>query len=144
MCHGVSSGCTLQTCHLELDTFGVIAQRLFNIYKESCRVNSNGKFGDDHAYESECGRSLDESNLIYFTDSPDYCIRNPLKGSLGVKGRACNPHIEGEGSCAKTCCGRGYETVEQEFVENCLCYFQWCCEVICDKCRWYETRYFCS
>ena len=134
ICHGVSAGCTLQTCQIELEQFSSIAQRLFDLYERSCEVT---------AHESLCGHIPAGTELIYFAESPDYCIRNPSKGSPGVQGRSCDPHIQGKGSCSEICCGRGYHSVTEEFIEPCQCHFIWCCQYICDECRWDETRYFC-
>ena len=141
-CHGIFGSCTQQTCHLELETMGVVADRLFELYKDSCKVYSNGKLGVHFQYESDCDQLL-ETDLIYFVDSPDYCVRDTSKGSPGVQGRSCNALIEGEGSCSDICCGRGYEVVTEQFREPCSCRFVWCCEYVCEWCQWDETFYFC-
>lgn len=73
-------------------------------------------------------------DLVYLEDSPDYCIKNDVTGSLGTQGRPCNrtsPDIDG---CNILCCGRGYNTINTVVKERCQCKFKWCCEVQCKTC----------
>ena len=58
-------------------------------------------------------------------------------GGVGTGGEDTKSEdgTEVESSCGNLCCGRGFEVVEEEKVENCRCQFVWCCEVVCEKCR---------
>ncbi|MGH0158134.1 UNVERIFIED_CONTAM: hypothetical protein FKN15_035099 [Acipenser sinensis] len=51
-----------------------------------------------------------KNDLVYFENSPDYCIRDHEAGSLGTAGRICNLTSRGADSCEVMCCGRGYDT----------------------------------
>ena len=99
-------------------------------------------------------------DLVYLVTSPDYCELDVKKGSLGTKGRECNPvspsspaHIslsffilsfvhprfllqksKGIDGCDLLCCNRGYTTRRERRTERCKCKFHWCCYVECEEC----------
>ena len=97
---------------------------------------------------------LSKADLIHIHKSPNYCVEDPKKGILGTSGRVCNKTSTGSDSCDLLCCGRGYNTQvntwlnstrETQFkwiylqqvvrhVERCFCRFVWCCNVKCKTC----------
>nr|NP_001071795.1 Wnt signaling ligand [Ciona intestinalis]BAE06622.1 Wnt signaling ligand [Ciona intestinalis] len=83
-------------------------------------------------------------HLVYHQPSPNFCRRDKRKGSLGTKGRVCDPtRREGYGSCQYMCCGRGYTTEVVEHTMKCNCTFIYCCTMTCDECINRYTRYVC-
>ena len=54
-----------------MDEFGVIAKKLFKryMYQDSCKVSSNGPTCTCKSYISLCARLVQETDLIYFSDS---------------------------------------------------------------------------
>ena len=92
-------------------------------------------------------------DLVYLVTSPDYCELDVKKGSLGTKGRECNPvsfpmtpfytlfssyvllqKSKGIDGCDLLCCNRGYTTRRERRTERCKCKFHWCCYVECEEC----------
>lgn len=89
------------------------------------------------------------TDLIFFEESPDFCIANSKYGLPGTQGRECNASSISVDSkfgnlqfrqtdtkldhystgCNLVCCDRGYTTEEVEVTERCNCTFRWCCEV---------------
>ena len=134
-CIGVSGSCTLLTCQYELPEFSVIADRIESYYfvNTTCQARWNNIVGQGSAFvmPSDC-----ENQLIYVQDSPNYCLRDLLVGSLGTLGRECNPHSTGHDSCEHLCtqCGHRHESVVENTESNCWCEFVFCCEIRCSKC----------
>ena len=93
-----------------------------------------GNDGKSLIPESEFLKPPEGEDLIYVEESPDYCVRDRLSGSLGTVGRECNTTWSGTGGCALLCCGRGHRTNVRYVQENCKCRFHWCCEVHCETC----------
>lgn len=85
-----------------------------------------------------------KKDLVYLENSPDFCEPNPDKGSVGTRGRECNKDSYGLDGCNLMCCGRGYYTIQKEFVEDCDCKFFWCCRVECKKCRHVKELHYCN
>lgn len=84
-----------------------------------------------------CRGTPDTNHFVYVEDSPNYCIANPSVGSLGTRGRECDPHsTTGANSCQKLCttCGWSHTNVTQLVEKNCYCSFIYCCEIKCHKC----------
>merc|ERR1712122_158324 len=99
------------------------------------------------------------NDLVYLSQSPDYCRANATIGTLGTRGRTCQGPNEmkkikryglpnrddgkkleirdwdEEGSCGVMCCNRGYETIIMTVKERCNCKFHWCCYVECQTCE---------
>ncbi|GFT17234.1 protein Wnt, partial [Nephila pilipes] len=46
--------------------------------------------------------------------------------TLGTGGRRCVKDSMGSEGCDILCCGRGYDTRRELFVEKCGCKFDWC------------------
>lgn len=142
MCHcvGVSGSCTVLTCQYELPEFTMIADRIGDYYYDNltCKAVWNNIVGPGSTIlPTGCN-----DRLLYYYESPDYCIRNVPQGSLGTVGRECDPHSTGHNSCNSLCtqCGRGYRDVQEEVENDCWCEFVFCCEIRCSKCP--ETRHF--
>jgi len=131
-CHGLSGSCSLRTCFKRVPDFSEVGVRLRAGFDDALRVtvsNDNGRRLHPADY-----RLYTDEDLVYSQDSPDYCIRNSRVGSLGTRGRQCEPHSMGLDSCDILCCGRGYRTRKVTTAENCRCEFRWCCEVVCQTC----------
>ena len=145
-CHGVSGACTFQTCYGELPEFQALGGGIKALYDSSLRVESNGRTGEHFSWVSQSERPIKECDLIYNRNSPNYCIRDPTFGILGVRGRECNPLSSGPDSCHNLCvnCGRvSHEhTIHEE--RQCNCQFHFCCEIICSTCTDIRTYSTCS
>lgn len=89
-------------------------------------------------------KPIGDEDLVYTTQSPDYCLPDRGAGSLGTKQRACVPGHPGLEGCGLMCCGRGYRTFNIKDKHNCRCKFQWCCEVNCDTCDVISTTHRCK
>ncbi|PVD18820.1 hypothetical protein C0Q70_21373 [Pomacea canaliculata] len=74
-------------------------------------------------------RTFTEDELIYYAKSPDYCSPDDKTGSVGTRGRLCDPTTEGPGNCDSMCCGRGSDNFTMEVTERCECKYYWCCYV---------------
>lgn len=145
-CHGMSGSCTVKTCWIRLASFHEIGNNLKERFDKALRV----KVGNDfrglarnrykyknvqlETYEKGYPKPT-ETDLIYFEESPDFCIANPKYGLSGTKGRECNASSISVDSCNLVCCDRGYTTEEIEVTERCNCTFRWCCEVNCNICK---------
>ncbi|XP_066262326.1 protein Wnt-5b-like [Euwallacea similis] len=131
-CHGVSGSCSLITCWQQLASFREIGDYLRDKYDGATevRVNRRGRL----QLKDPQITIPTAYDLVYLEDSPDYCVRNDVKGTLGTQGRPCNrtsPDVDG---CNILCCGRGYNTIKAVVKERCQCKFKWCCEVQCKTC----------
>lgn len=79
-CHGVSGSCSVKTCWRGLDSKGpgVAVSKLFHKYSTAGEVRAKS------------GRLLSHyhhDNLLFTTKSPDYCLPDKKRGSLGTIGR---------------------------------------------------------
>lgn len=83
-------------------------------------------------------------SLVFLEESPDYCDPDPKTGSLGTSQRECNRTLDGPGGCGVLCCGRGFNTFQEEEEFNCHCRFHWCCRVKCKTCRRTIDRHTCK
>lgn len=57
--------------------------------------------------------------LVYVEPSPDYCVADTKRGSLGTGGRECNRTSTGPDSCDLLCCGRGFTTTHKLVTTKC-------------------------
>lgn len=136
-CHGVSGSCEMKTCYRALPSLRVVGEKLKERFSKAVLVEMKdltlvSKFDN--------GRHVNENDLAYIENSPNFCYHNPKYGSLGTKGRLCNnteyfENQEVEGSCSHLCCKRGFSTTEYVYKEKCFCKFVWCCNVECDTCE---------
>lgn len=74
-------------------------------------------------------------DLVFYEKSPKYCERDRKIGSLGTKGRKCQPYSTGSDSCLHLCCRRGFKLKMEVETYDCECKFTWCCRVECKKCK---------
>ncbi|KOC62041.1 Protein Wnt-11b [Habropoda laboriosa] len=80
-CHGVSGSCSVRTCWRGLGSSGPAAagSRLLRRYTSAAEVRprSGGRLPPLYHHD----------NLLYTTKSPDYCLADKKRGSLGTVGR---------------------------------------------------------
>lgn len=147
---------------LEERTVGVQKRRKTSNYKRnglsSDPNNRNEENNFDPSYSDDDGGDTTASNLhrraataaqeevlVYTDSSPNLCKTNRKMGILGTRGRLCNgtTSSESSGSCDYLCCGRGYAQEVASVESNCRCRFQWCCEVICERCVVNKSSHHC-
>ena len=133
-CHGISGQCNQKTCWQKLPTFRHVSNFLKSKFDGASKVMISNK-GNELIVEGETIKPPTNLDLVYTTDSPDFCINNPKTGSLGTDGRQCNASSKAVDGCGLLCCDRGFTsyTVTVEF--HCKCRFYWCCQVRCEKCK---------
>ncbi|CAH1784164.1 unnamed protein product [Owenia fusiformis] len=132
-CHGVSGSCTIRTCWLAMQTFRKVGDYLKVKYNGATQVGIN-QDGNGLIVANRNHKKPTRSDLVYFEQSPDYCVEDPDTGSLGTAGRECNRTSMGTDGCDIMCCGRGYDTTTVKKVRKCECKFHWCCYVKCKEC----------
>ena len=156
-CHGVSHSCGLRTCWRELVQFSEIGKQLLDKYDSAIKVKYDRRTGRivkksksaAYGFSRRNGKrrsTLNKpatNNLVYMSPSPDYCVRNNKRQTLGTVGRECKVDSDGPESCRKLCCNRGFLPTEEVTVEKCRCKFRWCCYVKCDECVKTRTKYMC-
>ncbi|XP_043275437.1 protein Wnt-11b-2-like isoform X2 [Venturia canescens] len=137
-CHGVSGSCSVRTCWRGLGSIGPAAAgaRLFRRYATAAEVRPRSGSRLPPLYHHD--------NLLYTTKSPDYCLPDKKRGSLGTIGRQCNGSSSGYEGCEYLCCGRGHVTKTEEILERCECKYISCCYVKCKTCRNVITTYECN
>ncbi|XP_024279854.1 protein Wnt-2 isoform X1 [Oncorhynchus tshawytscha] len=133
-CHGVSGSCSVRTCWLALADFRRTGDHLRRRYNGAVQVVMN-QYGTGFTTAQRHLKRPSKNDLVYFEDSPDYCIRDQESGSVGTGGRVCNRTSRGVDSCEVMCCGRGYDTSHISRNTKCECKFHWCCAVHCRDCK---------
>ncbi|KAL5005829.1 hypothetical protein ScPMuIL_016987 [Solemya velum] len=141
-CHGLSGSCTLKTCWRKMPIFRDVGYRLKEKFDGSAKVIGSND-GKTLIPEGNTIKPPSREDLIYSEKSPDFCKRSKRVGSLGTKGRYCNPNSMSVGGCDLMCCGRGFSKEQITVTENCMCQFKWCCEVKCKTCVTEKTVYQC-
>ncbi|NP_001161494.1 wingless-type MMTV integration site family, member 5 precursor [Saccoglossus kowalevskii] len=141
-CHGVSGSCSMKTCWLQLANFRDVGNELKERYDGAAEIRRNRR-GEIKLVDSRFNNPT-AFDLVYLDPSPDYCIYDPSTGSLGTVGRLCNKTSMGMDGCNLMCCGRGYNTFQQEVVERCHCKFHWCCYVKCKRCKKIVDMHICK
>lgn len=154
---GVSGSCSMQTCWKKLKDFNTTSAVLREKYHQAIRKISTAKalrraanrerrerlvtigtgFNGKNFPTISFSESLNDpghEQLFYLEQSPTFCATS--------KGRQCSS----PDNCSLICCGRGYSMRQIKHTEKCRCRFSngKCCNVICDYCDRYETRYFCK
>ncbi|XP_035824882.1 protein Wnt-6-like [Aplysia californica] len=132
-CHGLSGSCTLKTCWKKMPPFREVGNRLKERFDGAIRVIISND-GKNIIPEGLTIKPPSRHDLVYSDPSPDFCKKNKKVGSLGTRGRECEPDSMGVGGCDLLCCNRGYSRTSVTMKENCKCRFLWCCEVICETC----------
>ncbi|KAL3084317.1 hypothetical protein niasHT_035143 [Heterodera trifolii] len=140
-CHGMSSSCDVKTCWYTLPPFEQIAETLRQRYDGARPMPwmNNSKRRWKSAEEARGWQ-----NLVYLSNSPNYCEQNVAEGSLGTRGRVCNISSFGSDSCESLCCGRGFSVSQVRVEENCQCKYIHCCYIKCKKCTTTVNKYFCK
>ncbi|XP_029992227.1 protein Wnt-2 [Sphaeramia orbicularis] len=133
-CHGVSGSCSVRTCWLALADFRRTGDHLRKRYNGAVQVAVN-QYGTGFTTAHTHFKRPSKNDLVYFEDSPDYCIRDHESGSIGTGGRICNRTSRGVDGCEVMCCGRGYDTSRVSRTTKCECKFHWCCAVHCRDCH---------
>ncbi|XP_076453529.1 protein Wnt-11b-2-like [Babylonia areolata] len=135
-CHGVSGSCSIKTCWKALPDFDLIGAALKMRYALAVEVKRRKRKKQYVLIPIQPGKdSFAEDELIYYAKSPDYCSPDPKTGSVGTRGRLCDPNTDGPGHCRPMCCGRGADNFTLEITERCECKYHWCCYVKCKTCR---------
>nr|ADR81922.1 wnt signaling molecule [Platynereis dumerilii] len=140
-CHGLSGSCTLETCWLKMPRIHSIGRHLKQKFDGATMMfgSNDGK----SLIPSGTSTPPDGEDLVYTTQSPDFCRVDKKQGSLGTHGRRCNPKSKALDGCELMCCGRGYIKSLRKSLQNCQCRLVWCCQVICKTCTKVETIYNC-
>nr|WCP86875.1 WNT 2-1 [Cyprinus carpio] len=133
-CHGVSGSCNVRTCWLAMADFRQTGDYLRKKYNSAIQVVMN-QYGTSFTSAYRMFKRPTKNDLVYFEDSPDYCIWDHESGSAGTGGRVCNRTSRGADSCEVMCCGRGYDTSRVSRTTKCECKFHWCCAVHCRDCQ---------
>nr|XP_039263537.1 protein wingless-like [Styela clava] len=106
MCRYYGKGNGLKSCWMQNRDFRVVADELRHAYEEAIQIRVSGR----EIFHGEVEISLNNSQLVYLSASPDYCIENLEAGVVGTRSRECNVTGTGPRSCEHLCCGRGYRT----------------------------------
>ncbi|UXI14978.1 Frizzled-8 [Sarcoptes scabiei] len=130
-CHGMSGSCTTKTCWRQLPNLRSVSNRLKSKFDLAIQVIADNT-GKRFLPEDNGARWPNQEDIVYSETSPNFCTADRLTGSLGTRGRECT-NSTGTGGCDMLCCGRGFRTIMK--TENCRCKFNWCCNVVCEKCR---------
>ncbi|CAD5234288.1 unnamed protein product [Bursaphelenchus xylophilus] len=142
-CHGVSSGCEIQTCWYSLPPLENIAKSLkerYNFAQINHGPDPTGSKGDSRSTRV----SMLIPELMFVKTSPTYCEEDIENGSFGTRGRECNVTIAGTGNCENLCCGRGFNTKQFTVEEQCKCKYVHCCYIKCKTCTSIVDRHFCK
>ncbi|CAH1788770.1 unnamed protein product [Owenia fusiformis] len=142
-CHGLSGTCTLKTCWRKMPIFRHVGNIIKKAFDSSAKVQITND-GKRIIPEKDSIKRPTREDLVYSEKSPSYCNKNRKYGSLGTRGRECDPNHEGVGGCGILCCNRGYTKNQITVRENCKCRFHWCCEVICETCVTKKTVHKCN
>ncbi|XP_035829866.1 protein Wnt-4 [Aplysia californica] len=142
-CHGVSGDCSVRICWRKMRNFREIGAALKAKFDGASLVRFDKRRGRLKRVSGKQKRPT-RKDLVYLADSPDFCEYNLKYGSLGTRGRQCNKTSYGLDGCTLMCCGRGYQTLVSEEVEDCDCKFYWCCKVVCKKCTNVMEKHYCN
>ena len=132
-CHGLSGSCTTKTCWQTMPGFRAIGTRLKDRFDGASKVIGSNE-GKSLLPDGDRIKPPGSEDIVYTDRSPNFCVLNKRFGSLGTKGRICDPNSRSTGGCELLCCGRGYRRKNITVRENCKCRFRWCCEVTCNVC----------
>ncbi|XP_064088505.1 protein Wnt-16-like isoform X2 [Macrobrachium nipponense] len=151
-CHGVSGSCEVKTCWRSIPSFSAVGDYLklkyhsavqgkfsFQLKRKKRRSSSRRREPPRRRRRKRRSRRnrrfpAGKDDLVHIHKSPNYCVQDKKKGILGTHGRYCNKTSNGADSCKLLCCGRGYNTKVETYVDRCHCKFVWCCYVKCKTC----------
>lgn len=143
-CHGVSGSCAVKSCWMAMPSFPVIGDVLKSRYEHPVEVAPRSERKLRRRQRSMRKVPINEDELVYVDQSPNFCRRDPKKGIVGTRGRECSLERARADSCDLLCCGRGYNTVVERVVERCHCKFVWCCHVKCKVCETMIEKHTCK
>ncbi|XP_073993950.1 protein Wnt-4-like isoform X1 [Rhodnius prolixus] len=146
-CHGMSGSCSVRVCWRRLPSFRQVGDLLSARFEGATEVRMVDKRRKRVKKLRAASKGLKQPNsteLVYLEESPDYCERNETLGILGTHGRICNRGSPGVDGCRLLCCGRGYQTRVRDVEEKCKCRFVWCCNVLCEVCRFRKEEHVCN
>ncbi|XP_077984124.1 protein Wnt-16-like [Glandiceps talaboti] len=143
-CHGVSGSCNVRTCWKTMPKFRNVGDFLKMRYELSVALHSRAKKRLRRKDKRLRKQPINETEMVFLKNSPNYCMEDSRKGIAGTSGRECNRTSIGPDGCHLLCCGRGYNTQVVRYVERCNCKFIWCCSVACDTCETMIDRYTCK
>ncbi|KAL3317967.1 Protein Wnt-11 [Cichlidogyrus casuarinus] len=125
-CHGTSGSCAAKVCirllrRVTEDPISEEIKRLYLHAKLMVKVNeeklmTNALVNGDFAEEM-----IEPSKIAFSEDSPDFCLPEPSRGSLGTKGRLCGLEEKDNFHCFNMCCGRGYRNHTYTSTYDCNC-----------------------
>lgn len=78
-CHGVSGSCSVRTCWLAMADFRRTGDHLRKKYNGAVQVAVN-QYGTGFTAAHTHFKRPGKYDLVYFEDSPDYCIRDYESG----------------------------------------------------------------
>lgn len=78
-CHGVSGSCTLRTCWMAMSDFRKTGDYLRRKYNGAIEVTMN-QDGTGFAVANKAFRKATKNDLVYFENSPDYCLQDKAAG----------------------------------------------------------------
>lgn len=78
-CHGVSGSCSVRTCWLAMADFRRTGEHLRKKYNGAVQVAVN-QYGTGFTTAHTHFKRPSKNDLVYFEDSPDYCIRDQESG----------------------------------------------------------------
>ncbi|UYV67630.1 WNT1 [Cordylochernes scorpioides] len=143
-CHGMSGSCSIKTCWARLRNFRDIGNNLKDRFDGASKVTLSNK-GNFRKISSKGRLEMlvpknpglkypSKVDLVYYEQSPDFCVPNASLGLEGTRGRRCNETSQGLDGCELLCCGRGHRSIVRLEEETCNCRFNWCCNVTCESC----------
>jgi len=106
-CHGVSGSCSMKTCWRALADMPSLAQRIHQNYELAVEVRSRRVPGSTHRRllpAKHTGRTnFSDDDLLFYTQSPDYCHPEPSLGSVGTTNRCESVPYEHESVNSYNC-----------------------------------------
>ncbi|KAL5004126.1 hypothetical protein ScPMuIL_017582 [Solemya velum] len=105
-CHGVSGSCSVKICWRKMNSFRQMGAYLKQKFDGASLVAFNTKKTKLRRV-SDDRKSQAKKDLVYLEESPDFCEKNPPKGSLGTRGRQCNKTSYGLDGCTLMCAAEG-------------------------------------
>lgn len=141
-CHGLSGSCALKTCWRRMPLFREVGTKLKEKFDGAAKVIGSND-GKKLIPEGDTIKPPTTEDLIYSEPPINFCVKNRKLGSLGTKGRECDPESNRVGGCDILCCRRGASKTTVTVTGNCKCRFIWCCNVTCETCVTEKTIYRC-
>ncbi|XP_065179697.1 protein Wnt-7b-like [Sycon ciliatum] len=141
-CHGLTGSCVHKTCWFSVSKIQIIGRALMRRYGRSIKVAPDS--AKQKLVPQDTERKVDIKDSLHLHQSPSYCDRDPVVGSLGTAGRECGQRRVKQSICPTLCCDRGSMPRRAVLHKQCNCRFEWCCRVRCDTCEEVEETYKCK